>query len=75
VLRVPDDHATIRAAVDAAAPGGLVLIAPGTYRESVRVTTARIVLRGLDRDGVVLDGAFTLGDGTSSPPTGSRSRT
>jgi hypothetical protein len=63
VLRVPDEHPTIQAAVDAAVPGDLVLIAPGTYAESVRVTTERIVLRGLDRDTVVLDGGFTLGDG------------
>lgn len=63
VLRVPDEHPTIQSAVDAAEPGDLVLIAPGTYREAVRVTTDRIVLRGLDRDGVVLDGGFELGDG------------
>jgi len=63
VLLVPDEHPTIQAAVDAAEPGDLVLIAPGTYREAVRVATERIVLRGLERDGVVLDGGFTLGDG------------
>jgi len=63
VLRVPDEHATIQAAVDAAEPGDLVLVAAGVYPEAVRVTTDRIVLRGLDRDGVVLDGGFTLGDG------------
>jgi len=63
VLEVPGDHTTIQAAVDAAGPGDLVLIAPGTYPESVRITTERIVLRGLDRNGVVLDGGFTLGDG------------
>jgi hypothetical protein len=63
VLNVPDEYATIQSAVDAAEPGDLVLIASGTYREAVRVTTERIVLRGLDRDGVVLDGGFELGDG------------
>ena len=55
-LRVPDDHATIQAAVDAAQPGDLVLIGPGTYRESVQVTTDRLTIRGLDRNEVVLDG-------------------
>jgi len=63
VLRVPEDHPTIQAAVDAASPGDLVLIAPGTYRESVWIDTERIVVRGLDRNTVVLDGGFELGDG------------
>jgi hypothetical protein len=62
-LNVPADHATIQEAVDVARPGDLVLIAPGTYRESVWVTTDRIVLRGLERDTVVLDGGFELSDG------------
>ena len=62
-LTVPGDHPTIQAAVDAAGPGDLVLISPGTYRESVWVATERLVIRGLDRDTVVLDGGFELGDG------------
>jgi hypothetical protein len=62
-LAVPADYATIQSAVDAARPGDLVLISPGTYRESVWVATERVVIRGLDRNTVVLDGGFELGDG------------
>ncbi len=62
-LRVPDDHPTIQAAVDAAQPGDLVLIAPGTYREAVQVTTDRLTIRGLDRNEVILDGDFELDNG------------
>mgnify|MGYP006264537765 CR=1 FL=1 len=58
-LRVPDDHGTIQAAVDAARPGDLVLVSPGTYRESVTVETERITIRGTNRDQVVLDGLAT----------------
>jgi len=65
VLRVPQTYATIQAAVDAARPGDLVLIAPGVYHQSVTVSTGRdrIVLRGLDRNRVVLDGQNRLGSG------------
>ena len=58
---VPEEYPTIQAAVDAAQPGDLVRIGPGTYREQVVLGPAKrdVVLRGTDRNRVVLDG----GDG------------
>jgi hypothetical protein len=55
-IRVPGDHSTIQAAVDAADPGDVVLVEPGTYAEAVEVETEGIVIRGLDRNRVILDG-------------------
>ena len=62
-LRVPDDYATIQAAVSAAAPGDLVLVGPGVYEEAVDVETEDLTIRGLDRNEVVLEGGFTLENG------------
>jgi hypothetical protein len=62
-VRVPEDHGSIQAAVDAANPGDLVLIAPGTYEEAVDVETENLTIRGLDRNDVVLDGGFELENG------------
>ncbi len=60
VLDVPADFDSIQKAVDAAAPGDLILIAPGTYNEAVDVGTDELTIRGLDRDSVILDGEFEL---------------
>lgn len=62
-IEVPADHATINEAVAAAREGDLVLVHPGTYQETVRVTTPGITLRGTSRAEVVIDGDLLRSDG------------
>ena len=63
VINVPEDHGTIQEAVDAAAPGDLILIQPGVYDEAVNVTTDGLTIRGADRNETILDGQFELENG------------
>lgn len=56
VVRVPGDAGSISDAVARVAEGGIVIIEPGVYRESVMVDTPGITLRGIDRNAVVIDG-------------------
>jgi hypothetical protein len=63
VIHVPGDQPTIQRAVDRARSGDLVLIAAGEYHETVTVTTPRIVIRGVDRNAVVIDGRFAFENG------------
>lgn len=62
-LRVPQKYKTIQAAVDAAKPGDLVLVDKGVYKEAVTVETDNIVIRGVARNEVILDGTYTLDNG------------
>ncbi|MGY0059931.1 right-handed parallel beta-helix repeat-containing protein [Streptomyces sp. LZ34] len=62
-IKVPADAPTISAAVSLARPGDLVLVAPGVYRESVKISTDRITLRGESRDKVVIDGRLRQPNG------------
>jgi plastocyanin len=62
-VRVPEGASTIQEAVGRARPGGLVLIAPGVYREAVVVTTPYLTIRGMDRNDTILEGDFELANG------------
>jgi hypothetical protein len=58
LIRVPEDVATPRAAVDAAQPGDVILLAAGTYDGGLVVPEEKhdITIRGADRTAVVFDG-------------------
>ncbi|ELP62643.1 nitrous oxide reductase family maturation protein NosD [Streptomyces turgidiscabies] len=71
VVRVPQDTNSLQNAVDRVREGGLVLVSPGVYRESVTVSKARVVLRGLDRSRVVVDGEFERANGITVTGAGS----
>ena len=60
---MPGDAATIQEAVSATIPGDVVLVAPGTYHESVWIKTADVVLRGTDRNKVIIDGEVRRANG------------
>ncbi|MEA4964294.1 MAG: right-handed parallel beta-helix repeat-containing protein [Oscillospiraceae bacterium] len=57
-LRVPEDYPTIQQAVDAAAPGGVICVESGVYREQVMVE--KDGLRIIGKENTVLDGGGRL---------------
>jgi hypothetical protein len=56
LVRVPADAPTIQKALDEVAPGGMVLVSPGTYHETAVVKKPDVTVRGTDRNGVIIDG-------------------
>lgn len=56
VVNVPQDAATITEAVDRVAEGGLIVVSPGTYNESVTIDKPDVTLRGTDRNTTIIDG-------------------
>ena len=55
VLRVPRDHATAQAAVDAARPGDRVVVAAGVYRERVLIEDKRVEVVGQQGGGTTIE--------------------
>ena len=60
ILRVPSQYPTISAAVSAASPGDVVLVAPGVYSEQVDVNTnyIRIIAEGKN---AIVTGGYPFG--------------
>ena len=48
-LRVPQEHKSIQAAIDASAPGDTIIVSPGLYHERIRLKP-KISLRSLGND-------------------------
>lgn len=56
-LHVPKDFPTIQQAIDAAAPGDVILVAPGTYPETLTIEAkSGLTLRGKKAKKVIVDG-------------------
>lgn len=56
MVHVPEDAETITEAVELVEPGGLIVIGPGTYEESVLIDVEDVTVRGENRNEVVIDG-------------------
>ncbi len=72
VVSVPSDAATITEAVAMVRAGGLVLIEPGIYTESVSVDKADVTIRGTARNDVVIDGEGLRANGIEVVASGVR---
>ena len=77
-IRVPADQPTIQAAISAAAPGDVVLVAPGTYFEQINFLGKAIILTSeAGPSGTIIDGSaggavvtFNAGEGRGSVISG-----
>ncbi len=56
-------YTTIQAAVAAAHPGDWILIDRGVYHGAVLISKPRLHVRGINRNGVILDGRHEVGNG------------
>jgi len=61
-LRVPEGYSTIEEAIDAAEPGDVIIVAPGTYREELWIDKD-IFLCGAGADQVTIEGKVTVATG------------
>jgi len=55
-LLVPEQHATVQAAIDAAQPGDTVLVSPGVYRENLQIEKALTLRSTQGAETTTLDG-------------------
>jgi parallel beta-helix repeat protein len=72
LVTVPGDAPTISKAVAEVAAGGIVLVSPGTYHESVTIDTADVTLRGTNRNTVIIDGQGLRANGIQVISSGVR---
>ncbi len=56
LVRVPTDVATLQEAAGRVAAGGVIEVEPGTYEQSVTISTPDVTIRGTDRNSTIIDG-------------------
>ncbi len=61
-INVPEDYASVQAAVDAAAPADVIVIAAGTYTEQVHIQTSDLALTGSGVGSTIIKSPASLPD-------------
>lgn len=59
-LYVPEQYATIQAAINKAGPGDFVRVAAGVYRENLTMTSKRFGLRGAGKGQTIIHGVLMI---------------